>query len=173
MSNKKPEIYLERKFDTYLAEWKSRDDRLPLIITGARQVGKTECVRHFAEGRYKSVVEINFVERPEFKVIVRDGYSVASVIRNISSVEPAFRFVDNETLVFFDDARYTMGDDSSAAAFGAHLEDRVAKSNRKTLLVLADRRVATGELMKIAAMARRSGVGSVLFAEKRAGKADE
>ena len=55
----------------------------------------------------------------------------------------------------------------------SHLEDRVAKSNRKTLLVLADRRVATGELMKIAAMARRSGVGSVLFAEKRAGKADE
>ncbi len=79
----------------------------------------------------------------------------------------------HETLVFFDDARYTMGDDSSAAAFGAHLEDRVAKSNRKTLLVLADRRVATGELMKIAALARRSGVGSVLFAEKRAGKADE
>ena len=78
-----------------------------------------------------------------------------------------------ETLVFFDDARYTMGDDSSAAAFGAHLEDRVAKSNRKTLLVLADRRVAAGELMKLAAMARRSGVDSVLFAEKRAGKADE
>ena len=103
MSNKKHEIYLKRKFDTYLAEWKSRDDRLPLIIKGARQVGKTECVRHFAEGRYKSVVEINFVERPEFKAIVRDGYSVASVIRNISSVEPAFRFVDNETLVFFDE----------------------------------------------------------------------
>ena len=103
MPIRKPEIYLERKFDTYLADWKSHDDRLPLIIKGARQVGKTECVRHFAEGRYKSVVEINFVERPEFKVIVRDGYSVASVIRNISSVEPTFRFVDNETLVFFDE----------------------------------------------------------------------
>ena len=79
----------------------------------------------------------------------------------------------HETLLFFDDARYTMGEDSSTAAFVAHLEDRVTKSNRKTLLVLADRRVSAGELMKIAAMARRSGVGSVLFAEKRAGKADE
>ena len=79
----------------------------------------------------------------------------------------------HETLVFFDDARYTMGDETSASAFAAHLEDRVSKSDRKTLLVLADRRVATGELMKIAAMARRSGVGSILFAEKRAGKADE
>ena len=34
MMNKKPEIYLERKFDAYLAEWKSRGDRLPLIIKG-------------------------------------------------------------------------------------------------------------------------------------------
>ena len=79
----------------------------------------------------------------------------------------------HETLVFFDDARYTIGNETSAAAFVSHLEDRVSKSDRKKLLVLADRRVATGELMKIAAMARRSGVASVLFAEKRAGKADE
>ena len=78
-----------------------------------------------------------------------------------------------ETLVFFDDGRYTMGDDTSAAAFSSHLEDRVSRLDRKTLLVLADRRVATGEIMKIAALARRSGVESVLFAEKRAGKADE
>ena len=34
MSGKKPEIYLKRKFDAYLADWKSRDDRLPLIISG-------------------------------------------------------------------------------------------------------------------------------------------
>ena len=79
----------------------------------------------------------------------------------------------HETLVFFDDARYTMGDDASVGAFGDHLTARAAKTDRKSLLVLADRRVATGELMKIAAMARRSGVGSVLFAEKRAGKVDE
>ena len=76
-------------------------------------------------------------------------------------------------LAFFDDARYTIGDETSAAAFVSHLEDRVSKSDHKKLLVLADRRVATGELMKIAAMARRSGVGSVLFAEKRAGTVDE
>ena len=79
----------------------------------------------------------------------------------------------HETLVFFDDGRYTMGDDTSAAAFSSHLEDRLSRLDRKTLLVLADRRVATGEIMKIAALARRSGVESVLFAEKRAGKADE
>ena len=68
----------------------------------------------------------------------------------------------HETLVFFDDGRYTMGDETSAAAFCSHLEDRLSRLDRKTLLVLADRRVATGEIMKIAALARRSGVESVL-----------
>ena len=79
----------------------------------------------------------------------------------------------NKTLVFFDDARYTIDDDASAAAFGDHLEDRAGKSERKTLLVLADRRVAMGEVMKISGIAKRSGVSRVLFAEKKAGKAEE
>jgi len=64
----KPLIYLRRKFDRFLCEWKSREDHLPLIIKGARQVGKTECVRHFAESNYAHVAEINFNEHPELKV---------------------------------------------------------------------------------------------------------
>ena len=78
-----------------------------------------------------------------------------------------------ETLVFFDDGRYVLGDEQSAAALGSHLEDRVAKIDRKTLLVLADRRVATGELMKLSGIARRSGLERILFAEKREGKDEE
>lgn len=79
----------------------------------------------------------------------------------------------DETLVFFDDARYSLGDDASAAAFASHLEERVAKTSRRTLLVLADRRISSGELMKIASLAKRSGAKGILFAEKRAGKAEE
>lgn len=78
-----------------------------------------------------------------------------------------------ETLVFFDDARYSVGDDLSFSAFGDHLADRADKSERKTLLVLADRRVAGGDLMKIASIARRSGVERVLFAEKKSGGGGE
>ena len=78
-----------------------------------------------------------------------------------------------ETLVFFDDARYTMGDDVSFSAFGAHLADRAEKTERKTLLVLADRRVAAGELMKIAGLAKGSGLSRVLFAEKTDGGSEE
>lgn len=86
-----------------LFKWKERADRLPLIVKGARQVGKTACIREFAAGRYASVVEINFVLRPEFKVITRDGYDVANLMRNISLVEPGFKFVDGNTLIFFDE----------------------------------------------------------------------
>ena len=74
-----------------------------------------------------------------------------------------------ETLVFFDDARYSLGDELSFAAFGEHLADRVEKAERKSLLVLADRRVAGGELMKIAAAARKSRAERILFAEKKSG----
>lgn len=72
-----------------------------------------------------------------------------------------------ETLVFFDDARYSIGDEISFSAFGEHLADRVEKAERKTLLVLADRRVTGGDLMKLAAVARKNGVSRVLFAEKK------
>jgi len=86
-----------------LLAWQSRANRLPLIVKGARQVGKTACIRKFAEGRYRSVVEINFALNPEFKVITRDGYGVANIIRNITLVEPRFKFIDGDTLVFFDE----------------------------------------------------------------------
>ena len=100
---RKPELYLKRKFDDFLVEWKSNPRRLPLIIKGARQVGKTECVRHFANGRYESFIEINFVERPQFKAIVRDGYSVESIVSNITQIDSSIRFVKGNTLLFFDE----------------------------------------------------------------------
>ena len=45
--------YLVRKADIFLKEWKKNADRYPLIIKGARQVGKTETIRRFAKKNYK------------------------------------------------------------------------------------------------------------------------
>ncbi len=103
MRAKKPLLYLRRKFDAFLRDWKAREDRLPLIVKGARQVGKTEAVRHFAGESYTNFVEINFVERPEFKEMTRDGFSVESIVRNMSILDPSLRFVPHETLLFFDE----------------------------------------------------------------------
>ena len=54
-------MYLKRKIDEYLLEWKKNEERLPLIIKGARQIGKTESINHFAEQNYSNIVSINFV----------------------------------------------------------------------------------------------------------------
>ena len=96
-------MYFQRKIDSWLKAWHADAERLPLIVRGARQVGKTEAIRHFAAEAYRHVVEINFAEEPEYKSIIEDGYRPASIIRLISRLNPSFRFVPGETLLFFDE----------------------------------------------------------------------
>ena len=59
---------IRRKILDFLAKWRSSENHLPLIIRGARQIGKTYSVRQFGKN-YKSFVEINFVDSPEYKDI--------------------------------------------------------------------------------------------------------
>ena len=94
---------LIRKMDFFLEEWKNREAHMPLIIRGARQVGKTEAIRTFAASHYASVVEINFVLQKQYKDIFDDGFEVDTVLRNISLKNPAFRFLPHKTLLFFDE----------------------------------------------------------------------
>ena len=54
---------LRRKIDAYLTVWKNNPDRKPLIIKGARQIGKTRSIEWFAKQNYTSVIQINFVEQ--------------------------------------------------------------------------------------------------------------
>ncbi len=74
--------YLKRKADLFLAEWKADTERKPLMIKGARQVGKTETMRRFGRNNYSSFIEINFNEEPKYKAIIRDGYGAADIIKN-------------------------------------------------------------------------------------------
>lgn len=97
------EIYLKRKIDQYLVEWKQNPNRKPLIIKGARQVGKTKSIKTFAEENFDNIVEINFVEEPVYKQIVENGYSPQAIIKNISRINPNFKFVKGKTLIFFDE----------------------------------------------------------------------
>ena len=76
-------MYLQRKIDSILEDWKRNENRKPIIIKGSRQVGKTESIRHFANKHYKSVIEINFVEEPKYQMITADGYGTAEIIKNI------------------------------------------------------------------------------------------
>ena len=75
--------------------------------------------------------------------------------------------VGHETVVFFDDARYVLGDASSMRNFAENLSERVSHSAGKSLLVLADRRVPSGGLVELVALARTHAVERVLVAGKR------
>ena len=94
---------LKRKIDTVLVNWKNTPDHMPLIIKGARQIGKTEAIKHFAEGHYKSLVEINFVLQKQYKDIFDDGFEVDTILKNISLRNPDFEFIPGETQIFFDE----------------------------------------------------------------------
>ena len=93
---------MKRKIDQYLKKWKENEDRKPLIINGARQVGKTYSIREFGK-TYKSFIEINFVTHPEYKSVFNQGFSVESIERQISFRQPEFKFIPKNTLIFFDE----------------------------------------------------------------------
>lgn len=97
------EELLKRKIDAYLADWKSRPERKPLIVKGARQIGKTRSIEWFATHNYASVVQINFVEQKRFQGIFDDGYEVDAILRNISLLSPGLGFKPGETVFFFDE----------------------------------------------------------------------
>lgn len=94
---------LKRKVDTYLTNWKKNPDRKPLIIKGARQIGKTRSIEWFASQNYKSVIQINFVEQTKYREIFNDGFEVDSILKNISLLNPEFKFIPGETIFFFDE----------------------------------------------------------------------
>ena len=96
-------MYLRRKVDSFLNEWKADQNRKPLIVKGSRQVGKTESIKHFAAGHYESIIEINFVRDEKYKGIISDGYEAANIIKNISLLDPSKRFIPGKTLIFFDE----------------------------------------------------------------------
>lgn len=93
---------LKRKIDDYLIQWKNNPDRLPLIIKGARQIGKTFSIENFARS-YKNFIEINFITEPQFKTIFKNGYSPEQITKEITLIKPEWHFIPHETLILFDE----------------------------------------------------------------------
>lgn len=95
-------MYLRRKIDDYLLEWKNTPGHKPLIVKGARQIGKTESILHFAR-QYANVVTINFALEPKFRGIIDDGYDAEAIVKLITLLDPSKAFVPHETLLVFDE----------------------------------------------------------------------
>ena len=108
---------LKRKIDDYLIKWKKNPDRLPLIIKGARQIGKTNAIKNFGESSYKTYIEINFALQPQFKTIFEDGFEVDNIIKNITLKMPELELTENDTLIFFDEMQECVSTATSLKAF--------------------------------------------------------
>ena len=94
---------LKRKIDQYLIDWKNDKNKMPLIVKGARQIGKTDSIENFAKNNYKNIVEINFAIEKQYVDIFKDGFDVNNILKNLSFKNPNFKFVPGETLIFFDE----------------------------------------------------------------------
>ena len=108
---------LKRKIDNYLIKWKNQYNKLPLIIKGARQIGKTNAIRNFGNNNYKTFIEINFVLQPQFKTIFEEGFEVDNIIKNITLKMPELELNEHDTLIFFDEMQDCISTATSLKAF--------------------------------------------------------
>ena len=77
---------MKREIIQYLREWKKREDRYPLIIRGARQVGKTYIIEEFAKADFKNCLKINLEEIPELKKLFFDN-DVKRILTELSILQ--------------------------------------------------------------------------------------
>ncbi len=95
---------MHRDLMTQLETWKSQSSRKPLILRGARQVGKTHLIRKLAKTHYQSIFEINFEKKPQYKKIFEGSLEPKEILRNLQLLEN--RNINLEqTLIFFDEVQ--------------------------------------------------------------------
>lgn len=110
-------MFLKRKIDQVLRNWKKDPHHLPLIVKGARQVGKTASIRYFGQSQYKYYIEINFILQKQYRGIFDDGFEIDQIIRNITFINPNLKIVPQETLIFFDEIQACINSATSLKAF--------------------------------------------------------
>src|SRR3990167_6239833 len=91
---------MKRACMSFLQDWLKSDDRKPLVIRGARQVGKTWIVKELAKSNKKKLLELNFERKPELTSLFESN-DPQKIIGNISSI---FGDVDpQESILFLDE----------------------------------------------------------------------
>ena len=94
-------MYYNRLIDNYLSEWTSRSVHKPILLRGARQVGKSTAVRHLGE-QFESYVEINLEREPQYKTAFLPDLNVNRIISEISALAQK-RIEPGRTLLFIDE----------------------------------------------------------------------
>ena len=94
---------LKRKIEDTLRKWKDTPNRLPLVIMGIRQCGKTFIVRKFAEENYKYVYYMNFIKQPKRIGAFLDSKEVDAILMELSTQIKGANFVPGQTCFIFDE----------------------------------------------------------------------
>ena len=92
---------VKRIADNLLKEWRFSNNRKPLLVRGARQVGKTTSIRQFGQ-TFESYVEINFEELSRLNKIFADDLDVKRILRDLQ-LELEIEITPSKTLLFFDE----------------------------------------------------------------------
>lgn len=93
--------YLERNIDVELQEWSKHDLHKPLLLRGARQVGKTSAVRHLGE-QFKNYVEIDLNEQVELHALFEQSFTPQQICQQLSVILDT-PIEEGDTLLFFDE----------------------------------------------------------------------
>lgn len=108
-------IVMKRIIYNDLIEWKNKKVKKPLIIKGARQVGKTYIIREFAKNNYKNLVEINFERDHEFQELFKQTKTAHDLLQYFELTYMDIQF-DQDTLLFLDEIQ-ACGDAFTALKF--------------------------------------------------------
>ena len=96
---------MKRKIIDDLIKWKENKNHKPLIIYGARQVGKTYIIKEFAKEYYENIYEINFELSPEAKWIFDGSLNVNDLLIKLSASNTSVNIKAGKTLLFFDEVQ--------------------------------------------------------------------
>ncbi len=94
---------ISRKIEKELQRFYDRDEKKALLITGARQVGKTFIIREFGK-RFSSFVEINFYENKQAQSLFEGAKDSGDLLFRLSAISDS-RLIPGETLIFFDEVQ--------------------------------------------------------------------
>lgn len=93
---------MQRLAYSRLVDWKKKEDRKPLIIQGARQVGKTWLMKEFGKNEYDEIVYINFENEKELKNLFEQGFNIKRILLALS-IETGVKAKPGSSLIIFDE----------------------------------------------------------------------
>ena len=113
--------YYKRLIDSILLDWKNDVYKKPLLLRGARQVGKSSAVRHLGE-QFDNYVEINFEENKAIARLFNQNLTVQQIVENLSVIYNT-QIIEGKTLLFFDEIQSCIPAISSLRFFYEQLPD--------------------------------------------------